>query len=462
MRVVVDTDVLVAALRSDQGASRQLLLASLDRRLVMLVSVPLMLEYEAVLTRQEHLAAAGITADDVYTVLDALAAVMEPVRLAFLWRPRLKDAADEMVLETAVNGGADRLVTFNLKHLGKAAAEFGATVANLMAMSEQAINIDPVRRRFEGLLRRIGSALDELKEVEDFFQPAVLNAICALANEYDNPKKRKYVAGMLSVTCRRRKDEVTVRIPKNFRLPERGAPALHDLSLALVRGEVFGIAGVDGNGQRELGEVIAGQRHVSSGHVLLGNRDITNIGVNAATRLGIGYVTDDRLHEGSVASATIAENVALKAVGRRPFSNGFWLDRAAMAAEARRMIADYSVKAPGPDAAIGTLSGGNIQKLLLARELALDPELLVCNKPTTGLDLKTTRFVLNALRQQASAGKVVVLISSELDELLDVSDRIGVMYNGQLVAVMPRAEADQEILGNLMLGGERSSQRIPA
>ncbi|MFN8593035.1 MAG: ABC transporter ATP-binding protein [Thermomicrobiales bacterium] len=261
---------------------------------------------------------------------------------------------------------------------------------------------------------------------------------------------------------RRVTSEVLLTLRNVATLPERGAPALHDLSLALVRGEVFGIAGVDGNGQRELGEVIAGQRHVSSGHVLLGNRDITNIGVNAATRLGIGYVTDDRLHEGSVASATIAENVALKAVGRRPFSNGFWLDRAAMAAEARQMIADYSVKAPGPDAAIGTLSGGNIQKLLLARELALDPELLVCNKPTTGLDLKTTRFVLNALRQQASAGKVVVLISSELDELLDVSDRIGVMYNGQLVAVMPRAEADQEILGNLMLGGERSSQRIPA
>ena len=125
MRVVLDTDVVVAALRSDQGASRQLLLAALDRRFVMLVSVPLMIEYEAVLTRQEHLAAAGITADDANTVLDGLAAVIEPVRLSFLWRPRLKEAADEMVLETAVNGTADRLVTFNLKHLGKAALEFG-------------------------------------------------------------------------------------------------------------------------------------------------------------------------------------------------------------------------------------------------------------------------------------------------------------------------------------------------
>ena len=125
MRLVLDTDVLVAAFRSDQGASRQLLLAALDRRIVMLVSVPLMLEYEAVLARQEHLAAAGITMDDVNTVLDAMARVIEPVRLSFLWRPRLKDAADEMVLETAVNGMADRLVTFNLKHLSEVASEFG-------------------------------------------------------------------------------------------------------------------------------------------------------------------------------------------------------------------------------------------------------------------------------------------------------------------------------------------------
>jgi putative PIN family toxin of toxin-antitoxin system len=125
MRLVLDTDVQVAALRSDQGASRQLLLAALDRRFVLLVSVPLLLEYEAVLTRPEHLAAAGVTASDVNAILDAVSAVIEPVRLPFLWRPRLKDAADEMVLEPAVNGGADWLVTFNLKHLGETARKFG-------------------------------------------------------------------------------------------------------------------------------------------------------------------------------------------------------------------------------------------------------------------------------------------------------------------------------------------------
>ena len=125
MRLVLDTDVVVAALRSDQGASRQLLLAALERRIVMLASVPLMLEYESVLTRPEQLDKIGLKAVEINVVLDALASVIEPVPLHFVWRPRLKDPADEMVLDTAVNGRADRLVTFNLRHLREAATAFG-------------------------------------------------------------------------------------------------------------------------------------------------------------------------------------------------------------------------------------------------------------------------------------------------------------------------------------------------
>jgi putative PIN family toxin of toxin-antitoxin system len=125
MRLVFDTDVVVAAMRSDHGASRQLLLAALDRRITLLVSVPLMLEYEAVLTRPEQRQAIGLKAEEIGEVLDALAAVIEPVALRFLWRPRLKDPGDEMVLETAVNGRADRLITFNARHLAEAALAFG-------------------------------------------------------------------------------------------------------------------------------------------------------------------------------------------------------------------------------------------------------------------------------------------------------------------------------------------------
>jgi putative PIN family toxin of toxin-antitoxin system len=128
VRYVFDTNVLVAALRSDLGASRKLLLGALDGAIQVVASVPLMVEYEAVLTRPQHLSAIGLTLQDTHVVIDAFAAVLEPVVLRFLWRPRLRDPADEMVLETAVNGRADRLVTFNLRHLKSAAEEFGITV----------------------------------------------------------------------------------------------------------------------------------------------------------------------------------------------------------------------------------------------------------------------------------------------------------------------------------------------
>lgn len=128
MRVVLDTDVMVAAFRSDRGASRRLLTSALDGGFDLLVSAPLIIEYEAVLTRPQHLVAIGLSAAEVNAVLDAVAKVAIPVVLHFLWRPRLKDPADEMVLETAVNGNADRLVTFNTRHLADAAADFGIRV----------------------------------------------------------------------------------------------------------------------------------------------------------------------------------------------------------------------------------------------------------------------------------------------------------------------------------------------
>ncbi len=244
-------------------------------------------------------------------------------------------------------------------------------------------------------------------------------------------------------------------------LGDRGAPAVQGLSLDLHAGEVFGIAGVDGNGQKELGEVIAGQRNVTSGEVVFDGHTITNKGVRAASRAGIGYVTDDRLGEGVVPQASIAENVALKSVTRQPYSNGFWLNRKAIEESAWRLINEFDVKAPGPATRIGLLSGGNIQKLLLARELALDPKVLVCNKPTHGLDLKTAQFVIQTLREQADAGKGVVLISSEVDELMAISDRIGVVYNGRLVAIFQRAQADIETIGRVMLSGT-IDQGVPA
>lgn len=235
-------------------------------------------------------------------------------------------------------------------------------------------------------------------------------------------------------------------------LGDRGTLAIQDVYLDLRAGEVFGVAGVDGNGQKELAEVIAGQRAVSKGQILLNGRDISNCGTTRAVKAGIVYATDDRLGEGCVSGVSVAQNLILKAVDKPPFSNTFLLNWNAINENATNMIQQFQIKAPGPGARLGGLSGGNIQKLLLARELSLNPKVLVCNKPTHGLDVKTVRFVLQTIRQQAQAGTAIVFISSELDEIFELCDRIGVMYNGRLLAALPREEADLETVGRLMLG----------
>ncbi|CAN5728721.1 ABC transporter ATP-binding protein [soil metagenome] len=252
-------------------------------------------------------------------------------------------------------------------------------------------------------------------------------------------------------------DDVLLSLQDISAAGDRGVEAVRNLSLVLQAAAVFGIAGVDGNGQKERGEVIAGQRRSSNGHVVVDGVDLTNKGVSASTRAGVGYVTDDRLGEGSVPGSSLAENAVLKTVTRAPFSRRFWLDRKAIEAHARELIEQFDVRTPGAQTRMTLLSGGNIQKLLLARELAMRPKVLVCNKPTYGLDLKTAQFVLRTLRQQADQGNTVLLISSELDELLEISDRIGVMYNGELVAIFPRGTYDVETIGRLMLSGKHGS-----
>jgi simple sugar transport system ATP-binding protein len=235
-------------------------------------------------------------------------------------------------------------------------------------------------------------------------------------------------------------------------LSDRGTLAVEDVSLQLQAGEIFGIAGVDGNGQKELAEVIAGQRPASRGQIIVAGVNITQGGTSAAKKAGVGYVTDDRLGEGCVSSLSVAENLVMKAVNRPPFSSHALLNRTAITAHAQGLIQQFNVKTSDPWARLGVLSGGNIQKLLLAREMAFKLNLLICNKPTQGLDVLTSQFIWQTLREQAGQGMAIILISAELEELLALSDRIGVMYNGRMLNIIPRSEADREAIGRLMLG----------
>lgn len=234
---------------------------------------------------------------------------------------------------------------------------------------------------------------------------------------------------------------------------DRGVEALRRVSFSLHRGEVLGIAGVDGNGQKELAEVIVGQHKVSSGKIVLNQSDITNKSVKFINQRGVFYVTEDRIEEGCVSNLSLADNAILRCYKKEPFSKrGMLLNLEAIKEYGNELIKNFSIKAPNAEALVRTLSGGNIQKLILAREFSQKPIVLVCNKPTHGLDVMTAQFIRNEIRTQSARGVSVLLISSDLDEIMEVSDRIGVLFKGELMDILPNKGTSKEEVGRLMLG----------
>jgi ABC-type uncharacterized transport system ATPase subunit len=230
--------------------------------------------------------------------------------------------------------------------------------------------------------------------------------------------------------------------------------ALEGIGLTVRRGEVFGIAGVDGNGQKQLAEAIAGQRALTGGRILFEDVDITALDVGERQRLGLRYLTDDRLGEGTVGFFAVALNLVLKRVGEPPFWRWNLVRQQPIVKHANDLIARFDIRTPGPLAPIANLSGGNIQKALFARELAMGPKLVVYNKPTHGLDVANTRTARQRIRDAADRGVAAVLISTELEELLELSDRIGVMDRGRLVDIVDN-DANAEVrVGHLMIAGE--------
>jgi simple sugar transport system ATP-binding protein len=242
--------------------------------------------------------------------------------------------------------------------------------------------------------------------------------------------------------------------------PGSGEVGIDDVSLRVRPGEIMGIAGVDGNGQRELAEAIAGQRHVVAGDIRIAGLSVRKLSVARRERLGLRYVTDDRLGEGTVGSLTVGLNLVLKRIGRQPFWRGGRIRPATIERTAQDLIDRFDVRTPGPNARIGTLSGGNTQKVVLARELSFDPKVVVYNKPTYGLDLKTTQAVRDRIREQADQGVTSLVISTDLEELLDLCDRIAVLFRGRVTGVVENAPGAETRIGELMVGGTRQS-RVP-
>lgn len=232
-------------------------------------------------------------------------------------------------------------------------------------------------------------------------------------------------------------------------------PLLDSISFEVRRGEIFGIAGIDGNGQKELAEVIAGQRNVDSGQVLVDGNAVQTLSIAARHELGIRYVTDDRHGEGSVGELSIALNTVLKRVGQRPFWRRARVRHALIREFAAGLMEEHDVRAPHEQVLMATLSGGNMQKVVVGRELAMGPRLVVYNKPTYGLDAKTIKAVLSQIASQSRQGTTAILISTELDELISICDRIAVMSEGRIEGILDGRPGVETELGELMTGASR-------
>jgi ABC-type uncharacterized transport system ATPase subunit len=233
---------------------------------------------------------------------------------------------------------------------------------------------------------------------------------------------------------------------------ERGLPAVQDVSFGVRAGEIVGIAGVDGNGQTELIDALSGLRSVTSGTVRVAGKDVTTETAHQHYDAGLGHIPEDRHLRGLVLDFSLAENLALHDFEKEPYSRLGWLRPGRMIVAARRLLKEFDVRGGGPKTRAAALSGGNQQKVVVAREVARDPRALVAAQPTRGLDVGAIEFVHRRLVEERDEGRAVLLISLELDEVLSLSDRILVIYEGRIVAEYGPDVSEQE-LGIAMTGG---------
>ncbi len=240
----------------------------------------------------------------------------------------------------------------------------------------------------------------------------------------------------------------------------RGLPALRGVSFEVRAGEILGVAGVAGNGQSELEEVIAGLRKTTAGQVTICDHNITNATPRQVGQFGLAHIPSDRYQMGLLPDFTVAENLFLQRIGELPFTQRGVLNWEAIRKEAQALMTAYNVRGASVDTPAGALSGGNAQKMILARELARGPQVLIAAQPTRGLDVSAIEYVHRRLIEQRDAGVAILLISTELDEILALSDRIAVMYEGEIVGVVDAVDADVNEIGLMMAGSKRMDSHI--
>jgi general nucleoside transport system ATP-binding protein len=235
-------------------------------------------------------------------------------------------------------------------------------------------------------------------------------------------------------------------------LDDRELEAVRGLSLQVRAGEIVALAGVDGNGQHELVEAISGLRNVASGSIRIDGRDVAGTGVRAMSDAGVAHIPEDRHRRGLVLDFTLAENLALREYHKPPLSRRGVLNKGRINGRARQLLTEYDVRGGSPGALASSLSGGNQQKVAVAREIASNPSLLVAHQPTRGLDVGAIEFVHKRLIAERDGGRGILLVSLEFEEVRALADRILAIYEGEIVGEFPPVVSEEE-LGFAMTGG---------
>jgi len=253
--------------------------------------------------------------------------------------------------------------------------------------------------------------------------------------------------------------EIVLTVKGLNALNNKNLPALNGISFDVREGEIFGIAGVEGNGQSELVEVLTGLRRVQSGLVELNGREVTNFSPRMIRERGTCHIPEDRHRRGLVLDFSVAQNMVLGIHYRSPYVQHLLLDVinfVPIREKAQRLLQEFDIRPPDQENPAGNLSGGNQQKVIVAREFDQNPKLLIVAQPTRGIDVGSIEFIHQRLLRARDDGKAVLLVSADLEEILSISDRIAVMYGGQIVGILDPAEATEERLGLMMTGGEGS------
>jgi ABC-type uncharacterized transport system ATPase subunit len=246
--------------------------------------------------------------------------------------------------------------------------------------------------------------------------------------------------------------DVVLELRDVFVRDDRDEMAIKGVTLEVRAGEIVAVAGVQGNGQTELVEAITGLRHIDSGQMRIGGKPVESASPRKVSDMGVAHIPEDRTRDGLIKAMTVAENYVLDSYHREPYSKGGRLNGKAIAEHAATGVSEFDIRTPSIETHVGNLSGGNQQKVIVAREFSRPVKLVVASQPTRGLDVGSIEYIHRRIIEQRDAGAAILIVSTELDEVLALGDRVAVMFAGRIVGILPSAQATKEAVGMLMGG----------